>query len=118
MKTFSDEDEKLAALLQARMPALPDHGFSAKVVARLPPARRSFRGLAWAAGGAAAGVGFAVLRGASWSDLVQTGPQIMTTFASLLSVLVDPWLLLALSIAGVSLVITYLINRGHAVRVK
>lgn len=114
MKSFANEEEQFASLLRARLPALPDDGFSQRVVAQLPVPRRPYRGLAWGSGGAIVGAVFAIGKGAAWSGPAHGGWEWNTSFAPAAASVANPWLLLTLGVTGFSLLIAYTIARLHA----
>jgi hypothetical protein len=83
---------------------LPDAGFSARVLAALPPAK-SHRPLAWGrfmalAAGAMTGLSFALWQGAHWSDLASIFTQLEQATSQVSDQLSDTGLILALAIAA------------------
>lgn len=108
-----DKDAALTAILRTHAPAIPDDGFSARVLSALPPPPRAiarpflFRG-PWAAyiGGGVAGAAFAIARAGGWSDFASGLLQLTNTLAALLATLAEPWLVIALSLTALSVVIT------------
>ena len=86
---------------------VPDHGFSARVLAALPPRpptrRRDSRRLAFSAVGALAGIMVALHKVGSWSEistgLTSAGPQLSQAFNQLAS----PGFALAVAVTLVSL---------------
>ena len=105
-----DEDAPLAAWLRASSPALPDDGFSGRVLTALPtPAHtwyNRFAPLAIGAAGAGAGLVVALLNGASLSGLAAVARAEAAIGADLVS---DPWFALALALTGLSLLVTLLL---------
>ena len=109
------EDDQLATLLRANSPAVPDDGFSARVLTALPPPREArWTKLQIIAGavGALAGLGFALLKGASWSDGLEVAGRGIDACAVLFS---DPWFAFALGLTVMSLLIPYLLSRPTGV---
>lgn len=110
------EDDQLAALLRANSPAVPDDGFSALVLTALPPPRQAARGTRpqIIAGilGALAGLGFALRKGASWSDGLEVAGRGIDACSALFS---DPWFAFALGLTAVSLLIPYLLGQREGV---
>lgn len=85
------DDARLEAWLRSDSEALPDDGFSARVLAALPPARPSF---AWrrtllVAAGAALGYALALAAGASVSGLAAAALDEMRRASADLA---DPWI--------------------------
>lgn len=110
----SPPPDELDALLRhaSRADPLPDHGFSARVLAALPPARASVRRrdprrLVFCAIGGLAGIMVAILNSGSWSEisagLTSTGPQLSQAFAQLTS----PGFGLAVAVTLVSLAFVF-----------
>lgn len=61
--------------------------------------------------GAAAGLTVALLNGASWSALADTGARLAEGFSPVLSVTMDPWLSLAIAASGTCLLLTLVLTR-------
>ena len=109
-----DEDEALAALLRSSAPALPDDGFSPRVLTALPlprTVRWAWPQITATALGAAAGLGFAYFKGASLSDSVSV---VGTESGAFLAKLNAPGFAFALALTGVSLLIPYVLYRQES----
>lgn len=105
-------DAALTAMLRTQAPAIPDDGFSARVLSALPPPRAAVllprpSRWPWAAyiGGGLAGATFALSRAGSWPDFVSATSQLVHALSAVLALLTEPWLVLALVLAALSLVI-------------
>ena len=88
---------------------LPDNGFTARVLASLPPqrSRRSVPTTVIAvAAGALAGIAFAVLKGASLDRLAALGSGLQNAAASMAERLVSPTFTLAVGVTAFSLLIS------------
>lgn len=101
------DDARLAALLGEPARALPDDGFSARVLAALPPptrvpTRRSR--VSWCV--AAAGLGtFVALAGAApWADLRESWSPVLSALAPVSASFSDPDVLAALVVALASVI--------------
>jgi hypothetical protein len=98
------DDDRLDTLLRRSTEApLPDNGFSARVLAALPPRPREDRD--WLRAilcllAAAAGLAVALARPGVWTDLPAASTQLVTAVDALLIPLRDPWLLTAV-VAGI-----------------
>jgi hypothetical protein len=115
MNQPSSEDDQLKSLLQAGAPALSDDGFSLRVIAALPRPAPSITLYVWLyAFGTVAGIVFARAKGASWSDLATGVTGLANAFDPILALFGDPWLALAIAITGLSLLLTFVINRQQA----
>lgn len=107
----NNDDTLLEARLRRDLPPLPDEGFANRVLAALPPPvrqRRPRSRLVFVLAGALAGTAWALAAGAG-----RPGPDLDATATALthaLTPLADPMLLLALAVAGLSLV--YAFRRG------
>lgn len=104
-----DDAPRLEALLRRPAAALPDDGFSARVLSALPPpliaparARRSRR--LWCAAGATLGAGVALLGAAPWNDAGETWTSLLSAFAPLSARFSDPTVLVTVVIALASVV--------------
>lgn len=107
MNPTPDPDDELDALLRAAIPPLGDDGFSARVVARLPAARRRDRSRGWlAAAGAALGVVIAIAGGASGAAVRVGVSDIQRSFAEVCALAVDPWVPFTLVVIAASLIYT------------
>ena len=107
-----DAEARLAAHLRARSPALPDDGFSARVLATLPPPRRApapglGRRLAVGWAGAVAGIAFAMWRGTSPADLQAAFDQSNLALVKVTSSLADPAFAVALVATALSLLFVF-----------
>ncbi|ACB75850.1 hypothetical protein [Opitutus terrae] len=102
------EDAALTAMLRAQSPVIPDDGFSARVLAALPPPQTARARWPWVAyvGGGLAGAIFIVARAGSWPDLVAGTNQLAGALSTVAAPLTEPWLVLALILTALSLVIT------------
>jgi len=100
------EDDRLADLLRGQSPALPDDGFSTRVLAALPPSTSApqANGLrtALCVAGAAAGLAVALGNGVSWAGLRANAEAMEPVLIRLAAFFSDPWFIPALIIAGVS----------------
>lgn len=108
-----DKDSALAAMLRKHAAAIPDDGFSARVLSALPsPSRAVARTFhlrwPWVAyiGGGLGGTAFAISRAGSWSDFAAGLLQLTNTLNALFASLTEPWLVIALMLATLSVVIT------------
>ncbi len=105
LKSLPPDDDRLEVWLrdEAALAPLPDDGFSARVVAALPVANTRSHHRVWlCAVGAATGVAFAAANGAFWPDWSAAIPQWEHALVPLAQLLSDPMLLLALVVAGIS----------------
>lgn len=112
----SADDSRLEACLRASSatPPLPDDGFTARVLAALPPAasawreerRRSLRRRWWFCLGGAM-LGGAVSLGAGGTDLGRTASALLPPFATVARQLATPSLGLAVAAIAVSLVVAF-----------
>lgn len=105
LNSQSPDDAQLDAWLRQSsvLPPLPDNGFSAQVIAALPPRAPRRRSLSLSAGivGAVAGIAFAIWQGAfssGWAPAAEAG----NVGLDLCRQLSDPTLLLAVFIAAAS----------------
>lgn len=100
-----DEDAALAALLRAQQPPLRDDGFSAAVLAALPPAPPKSARWLWVAyaGGGSAGAIYAFSRAGSWPDLVSGLHELGRALALPAAAMADPWLWFGLTVTALSL---------------
>ena len=119
LNPHSREDDDLKALLRLDPPTPPDDGFSTRVLAALPPPRRakSFQLRLWLVG-AGLGILFAAIEGASWSSLSTGAATVAQSSANLVAALSDPWLGLAVALNGLSLLMTFVVNRTTARRTQ
>jgi hypothetical protein len=108
LNSTPNDDSRLEMLLGQPAPAIPDHGFSTRVLAALPPrtpARRPGLRLAFCSVGAAIGLVAAWLIGATSAGLA--GPdELAQTGGRLVDIFSNPNVLLALTIAAASLALT------------
>ena len=107
-----ESDARLAALLRDRSTALADEGFSARVLAALPPPRRTptpalGRRLAVGWAGAVAGIAFALWRGTSPTDLQTAFDQTGVALLKATAVLADPVFVIAFVATGLSLLFAF-----------
>lgn len=99
----ANDDVRLEALLRDAVSALPDDGFSSRVLAALPPeetAAGSWRRTAFCFAGAAAGCGYALWRGVNW-------PELQAEFGRTTTALADPLFMGALVVAALSLLFAF-----------
>ncbi len=100
----STEDDRLAALLRRRTDPIPDDGFSARVLAALPSARRDRPAIPLAAVmlGALAGILYAWWHGASAADVVYFVRLLGAITLQLAATLGDPriWFAVLLTVAS------------------
>jgi len=110
LKTPLDEDASLAAMMHSRAPEISDDGFSARVLAALPPPRTAPARWPWVAylGGGIAGAVFVAVRAALTRDAAS---QLANALGLILVTLADPWFELGLAIAALSLLIAFAFNR-------
>lgn len=116
MNSPSDDDKKLAALLQANSIDLPDGGFSQRVLAALPAKRRSssfIQPFVIGAIGGIIGLVFALSRGASFTGL---SSALETEFSGLLTNTSTEWLALGIVLSVFSLLLSYLFLRSSQQR--
>jgi len=105
-------DHRLEELLRTSTPApLPDAGFTHRVLAALPPARRTaprqwLRPVILTVS-ALAGVTVVVQQGWGWSDLATAGTQSLQSLSDLSFFLADPWIAVAVGITAISLIIAF-----------
>ncbi len=104
---FRDDDTRLAELVRQSASALPDDGFSTRVLAALPPplktAPASWRRTIACAVGAIAGCAVTVWRGPAWSDAAAWIDR-----SARVSLPLDaPPLSIALTVAAVSLAFAF-----------
>ena len=109
LNEFIKNDPRLEALLRQSSAPLPDDGFSTRVLAALPPrtAPRSSYRLAWCLAGAVAGCAVAWFDSAAWANGAFTLPDLDQTFGNVGKVVSDPTFLLAVIIAGGSLILAF-----------
>ena len=104
------DDARLEAMLRRVTPALPDDGFSARMLAALPPAVESsgsrYRA-AFCVGGALVGLGFALWRGVSLPDLKFGFSQIQALTVNSFSIFADPLFIAALGLTLLSLLVAF-----------
>lgn len=112
MNASPEGDAALTAMLRAQAPAIADDGFSARVLAALPPAktdgvRPAHARWPWVAyvGGGLAGALFAVTHAGSWPDIVTGTIQLAGALSTVGATLTEPWCGLALILTAVSLAI-------------
>ena len=103
-----DEDTALAALLRASAPAIPDDGFTARVMSALPPApspRTTSARWPWLAGvaGGLAGAAVVAFQAATWSDFVSGTGALLQSLSIVVTACADPWLVLAATLCAFSL---------------
>lgn len=115
-----DEDATLAALLRAQIAPIADDGFSARVLAALPPrtaspAPRLLRHWPWLAyfGGGLGGVGVIATQAPNWSSLADPVALLLQAITVVLGALSDPWLLTAVALSGLSVVLTIPLTRSR-----
>lgn len=109
LKPHSPDDAQLETWLRdnAATPPLPDDGFSNRVLAALAPdAQDVTHRIIICLVGAAAGMGFAVAQGLSWSDIF-AGDRLNPALTQGLAALAQPSILLALAITAASLVFAF-----------
>ncbi|HWA84869.1 MAG TPA: hypothetical protein VG710_01490 [Opitutus sp.] len=111
-----DEDAALAAMLRAHAPTIADDGFTARVMAALPPAPRGRAAAArwpWIAyvGGGLAGAAVVAFQAAAWSDFVSATRALANAFAHVAAACAEPWLVLAVTLSILSLVISVAFTR-------
>lgn len=113
LNSSEDKDAALAAMLRTHASTIPDDGFSARVLSALPPRPRAVARPAqlrwpWIAylGGGVSGTVFAVARAGSWSDFAAGLLQLTNTLSALFATLTEPWLVIALMLATLSVAIT------------
>lgn len=116
LKPPVDEEATLAAMARLQSPAIPDDGFSARVLAALPPPtperlRRARPAARWPwlayFGGGLIGAVLAVSQTGSGSGLAAAVRQLAYALNDTGIALAGPWLLLSLSITACSLLIAY-----------
>lgn len=103
----SEDDPRLEALLRQPVSPLPDHGFTARVLAALPPPRAprsQVRVLAAVAGGLA-GLLVALLPLGPAADLTPAVATLGQALLALGTLCFDPTVLLAVGVASGSLVL-------------
>src|SRR5471030_1048796 len=104
----ANDDARLEALLRRDLPALPDRGFSARVLAALPETeqpRRVWRRLVSCLIGAAAGAGFALWQGVSQPHFQSGAKQLSAALTAAGQALADPRIGAALVVALLSLLV-------------
>ncbi|HXC03046.1 MAG TPA: hypothetical protein VNU49_10410 [Opitutaceae bacterium] len=112
MTPLSPEDARLEKLFSQDLDAaLPDAGFSARVLEALPPPQ-SDQSIRWGqitalAAGALAGLSIALWQGASWSDLTSIIAQLEQATFQISDQLTDTGLILALAIVAGLLAIEF-----------
>ncbi len=109
LKSSASDDDCLEALLRERMPALRDDGFSARVLAALPPPEKSpiDRRLIFSLVGGMVGGIFALLAALLWPGAQADLTSSLTAIAQPIAVLMDPGVGLALLVATASLVYAF-----------
>ena len=109
------EEEALRDLAGIDSPELPDAGFTARVLASLPPprARRPLLPQPWIVevGSSLLGLGFALWRGATWGDALAGITAFGNALLSLCTQIVNPWVLVALGLSTVSVLIAFGLTR-------
>lgn len=106
----ANDDARLATMLRAAAPVLPDDGFSTRVLAALPAPhieRPQWGRIVFGAVGAAAGCGLAFGSGASWEDLQMGGGRIASAFLRAAPAFSDPMVAAALGVALLSLLVAF-----------
>jgi len=105
----ANDDARLEAMLRRASPALPDNGFSARVLAALPPEAEAtpWRRIAFCVAGAAAGCGFALWQGVSWPELQADAAQFSAKLANAGSALDNPMFGAALVVTALSLLVAF-----------
>lgn len=111
-----ENDANLAELLRQQAPVLPDDGFSARVLAALPPRSErhwlfSPRFAVAVGAGALAGITFAWRQGSTWRDSVDGLSRLDRELAAASRILSDPNLALALALTVISLLVVYLLSQ-------
>lgn len=114
-----DHEAALTAMLRRPASAIPDDGFSARVLAALPPPRptvfRVRRRWPWTAYivGSLAGSAFACFRAGNWTDFASGMRQLANALSVVFTTLSEPWLLLALGLVALSLLIALPFTRSQ-----
>ena len=113
----SDEDERLRSLLAAQMSPLPDAGFTRRVMHALPPRPTPRISPAWwALAGTCAGLGFAWLKGATWTGLIASATELAQAGTAILAFVTNPCFVLALTTTGLSLLLAFVVTRQVSTR--
>jgi hypothetical protein len=112
MTPLSPEDARLEKLLSQDLNAsLPDDGFSARVLAALPPPQRDpspvWGRITALTAGALAGLAVALWQGAHWSDLRSVATQLGQATSPISDQLTDTGLVLVLAITAGSLALAF-----------
>jgi fructose-specific phosphotransferase system IIC component len=111
-----NEDAALKAMMRAQSPALPDDGFSQRVLAALPAVKAGLvtarrRGSSWTwlayVGGGIVGTSFAAIRVGNWSKLVHDAAQLPDSLAPAAPAFTEPWVSVALALCVFSLAIAW-----------
>ena len=106
----NDDGTRLEAMLRGAAPALPDDGFSARVLAALPAAeeqRTPWRRIAFCLGGAAAGCGVAFWRSGAGPGLQSSLEHFGVTMANACLVFTNPIVSAALVATALSLLVAF-----------
>ena len=104
-----NDDSRLETLLRQPAPALPDNGFSTRVLAALPariPARRPELRLVFCSAGAVIGLIIAFLVSTASSSELAGPNEFGQTYSRLVETFSNPNVILALAVAALSLVFT------------
>lgn len=111
MNSSPDEDAAVAALMQSRTSEIPDDGFSARVLAALPPGPRRRGAGAWGwlvyPLSGCAGAVLAVWLAGRQLDHAGAAQSLANALDPLGEAMLDPWFSVALTIALLSLGIAY-----------
>ena len=114
LNNLPPDDGEIEQLLRtcASLPSLPDAGFSARVVAALPSSAFASRRRFWfVVAGALAGIGVVVVRSETWSDWAAAWPQLVQAATAVVQVSLDPVMLAALTVSGLS--VLYALQAGR-----
>lgn len=111
-----DDDDPLVALFRSNSTALPDAGFSIRVLNALPPRRKEHQLhllllASTLLGGTAAGLALALLKGSSWNRMADDFNQMGNDFSACGAALSDPWFILAVALTIASLLVPYVLGR-------
>ena len=104
-----NDDSRLETLLRQPAPALPDNGFSTRVLAALPariPGRRPGLRLVFCSAGAVIGLIIAFLVSTASSSELAGPNEFGQTYSRLVETFSNPNVILALAVAALSLVFT------------
>ena len=114
------EDEPFRRLFQATDTSLPDEGFTAAVLARLPASQRhvSFPAVWWGAIGAAVGLGIASVAIALAPERFDRAVKLAEIRHTLAPLVTDPTVSIAACLIAACLGIVSLILRRHAPGLK